>query len=164
MRARAPTKTTRRAVLKSGAGAAVYALAVAAGLVPPARAQTGGWNKAAFEGKTFAEAAKALGAASPTQSAAVRFVSPTPDIAENGAAVPIAVASTLAGTESIALLIAKNPNTLAANFSFAEGTDAFVSTRVKMSETSDVFALVKAEGKYYYARKEIRVTIGGCGD
>ena len=156
-------KATRRDVLKSGAGASVYALAVAAGLVPRAAAQAPGWNKAAFESKTFSEAAKALGAAIPAESAAVRFLPPTPEIAENGAVVPISVASTLPGTESIALLIAKNPNTLAANFTLAEGTDAFVSTRVKMSETSHVYALVKAEGKYYYARKEIRVTIGGCG-
>ena len=156
---------TRRNVLKRGAGATVYALAMAAGLVGPGRAQAQlpGWNKAAFDGKTFSEAAKALGAATPAESAAVRFLPPTPEIAENGAVVPISVASTLPGTESIALLIAKNPNTLAANFTLAEGTDAFVSTRVKMSETSHVYALVKAEGKYYYARKEIRVTIGGCG-
>ncbi len=153
----------RRRVLESSAGVTVYALAVAAGLIRPGKAQAQGWNKAAFESKSFADAARNLGAQGPVESPAVRFVNPTPDIAENGAVVPITVASTLPRTESIAILIAKNPNTLAANFRLAEGTDPFISTRVKMSETSDVFALVKADGKYYYARKEVRVTIGGCG-
>jgi sulfur-oxidizing protein SoxY len=155
----------RREVLKSGAGATVYMLAVSAGLIraSDAAAQAGGWNKAAFEGKTFAEAAKAMGAASPVESAQVRFVSPTPDIAENGAVVPITVMSALPKTESIAILVAKNPNTLAANFRVADGTEPFVSTRVKMGETSDVFALVRADGRYYFAKKEVKVTIGGCG-
>jgi sulfur-oxidizing protein SoxY len=155
----------RREVLQAGAGATVYMLAVAAGLIRPgeAAAQAGGWNKAAFEGKSFAEVAKAMGAASPEQSPQVRFVSPTPDIAENGAVVPVTVSSALPKTESIAILIAKNPNTLAANFRVGEGAEPFVSTRVKMGETSDVFALVRADGKYYFAKKEIKVTIGGCG-
>jgi sulfur-oxidizing protein SoxY len=154
----------RRDVLRTGSGAAVYALAVAAGLLSPraARAQAQVWNKVAFESKSYSEAAKALGAASPAESAAVRFVNPTPDIAENGAVVPISVVSALPKTESIALLVAKNPNTLAAQFRLAGGADPFISTQIKMAETSDVFALVKADGGYYYARKEIRVTIGGC--
>lgn len=155
----------RREVLKTGAGATAYLLAVAAGLIRPTEllAQAATWNKAAFEGKSFAEAVKALGGASPVESSQVRFVNPTPDIAENGAVVPISVASSLPKTESIAILIAKNPNTLAANFRVADGTEPFVSTRVKMGETSEVFALVRADGKYYFAKKEVKVTIGGCG-
>ena len=76
---------------------------------------------------------------------------------------PITVTSSLPKTESIAILVEKNPNILTANFTIPAGTDPFVSSRVKMGQTSDVYALVKADGKYYYAKKEIKVTIGGCG-
>ena len=93
----------------------------------------------------------------------MRFTSPTPDIAENGALVPITVTSSLPKTESIAILVEKNPNSLAANFNVLAGMDPFISTRVKMGQTSDIYALVKADGRYYYAKKEIKVTIGGCG-
>ena len=93
----------------------------------------------------------------------MRFASPTPDIAENGALVPVTVTSSIPNTESIAILVDKNPNTLAANFTILPGMDPFISTRVKMGQTSDVYALVKADGRYYYAKKEIKVTIGGCG-
>ncbi len=156
------TSRSRRAALKAGSGAAVYALAVAAGLVEPARAQSG-WNQAAFASKSVEEAARALGAGQFTESAEVRFGDPTPDIAENGAVVPVTVSSTLPGAQSIALLVAKNPNVLAARFDIPAGTDAFVSTRIKMNETADVYALVQAQGRFYYAKKQIKVTIGGCG-
>ena len=86
-----------------------------------------------------------------------------PEIAENGAVVPIAVESRLAGTESITLLIEKNPQPLAAGFRIPAGTEANISTRVKMGESSDVFALVRADGKFYIAKKEIKITLGGCG-
>ena len=86
-----------------------------------------------------------------------------PDIAENGAVVPVAVNSKLAKTQSIAVLVERNPNTLAAAFDIPPGTDPFISTRVKMAQTSNVVALVKADGKYYFASKEIKVTLGGCG-
>ncbi len=156
------TSRSRRDALKAGGSAAVYALAAAAGLVGPARAQTA-WNQAAFNSKSLDEATRALGAAKFAESAQVRFGNPTPDIAENGAVVPVTVASEVPGTQSIALLVAKNPNVLAAQFDIPAGTDAFVSTRIKMNETSDVYALVKADGRYFYAKKQIKVTIGGCG-
>jgi sulfur-oxidizing protein SoxY len=73
------------------------------------------------------------------------------------------VQSSLPKTQAIAIMIEKNPNTLSANFEIPDGTDPFVTTRVKMAETSNVYALVKADGKYYHAVKEIKVTIGGCG-
>lgn len=157
--------TTRREVLKAGGGATVMALAVSAGLLRPdeAFAQAATWNKAAFETKSFADTVKALGGAAATENPGVRFASPTPDIAENGALVPITVTSSLPKTESIAILVEKNPNTLAANFSILAGMDPFISTRVKMGQTSDVYALVKADGRYYFAKKEVKVTIGGCG-
>jgi len=86
-----------------------------------------------------------------------------PEIAENGAVVPLEISSKLPGSESIAILIEKNPNTLAATFNIPPGTLPDVQTRVKMNETCNVFALVKSEGKFYYAMKEIKVTLGGCG-
>jgi sulfur-oxidizing protein SoxY len=157
---------TRREALKAGGAVTVYALAVAAGLIRPGQSlaqAAGNWNKAAFESKAMADAQKAMGVASMTESAEVRFANPTPDIAENGAVVPITIASGVPKTESISILVAKNPNVLIGTFDIANGTDPFVSTRVKMGETSDVYALVKADGRYYYAKKEIKVTIGGCG-
>ncbi len=157
--------TNRREVLKTGGGATVMALAIAAGLLRPEDvfAQAASWNKAAFDTRTLADAVKALGGAPATENKGVQFTSPTPDIAENGAVVPITVTSSLPKTESIAILVEKNPNILTANFTIPAGTDPFVSSRVKMGQTSDVYALVKADGKYYYAKKEIKVTIGGCG-
>ena len=154
----------RREVLKAGGGASVIALAVAAGLIRSEEAfAQSSWNKAAFETKSFADAVKALGGPNAVENPGVRFASPTPDIAENGALVPITVTSSVPKTESIAILVEKNPNILAANFTVPAGTEPFVSTRVKMSQTSDVYALVKADGRYYFAKKEVKVTIGGCG-
>ena len=155
--------TTRREALKTGGGATLLALLAAAGwLTPGSSAQAQTWNKTAFDAKTLDETMKALGGGPPAQSKDVAFVS-TPDIAENGAVVPIGIASGIPKTESIAILIEKNPNMLAASFDIPAGTDPAVSTRVKMAQTSNVHALVKADGKYYVATKEIKVTLGGCG-
>ena len=136
----------------------LLAALAAAGVVPPAWAQ---WNQSAFEMKSIADAMRALGAQSPASSAAI--VIKAPDIAENGAVVPVAVDSELPGTESITLLIEKNPQPLAAAFAIPGGTEPSVSTRVKMGQSSDVYALVKADGKFYLAKKEIKITLGGCG-
>jgi len=150
-----------REFLQAGSGAGVLALAVAAGLLKSKDALAQQWNKAAFETKTVADTLKALGGSGSTESADVLITAP--DIAENGAVVPLAVESRLAKTQSIAILIEKNPNTLSADFDIPPGTDPFVSTRVKMAETSNVYALVEADGKYFHAVKEIKVTLGGCG-
>ena len=151
----------RRDVLKAGGGAGVLALAAAAGLVKPGEALAQEWNKAAFSTKSVADTEKALGGTGTTESGEVQITAP--DIAENGAVVPISVESRLVRTQAIAIMIEKNPNTLSANFEIPEGTDPFVTTRVKMGETSNVYALVKADGRYFHAAKEIKVTIGGCG-
>jgi sulfur-oxidizing protein SoxY len=150
----------RRHFLKSGGGATVMALAASAGLlrVDPAFAS---WNEAAFKTKSLADTVKALGGQAAAESKDIQITSP--DIAENGAVVPIAVTSKIANTESIAILIEKNPNSLAASFDIPGGTEPFVSTRVKMGQTSNVHALVKAGGQYFYVTKEIKVTLGGCG-
>jgi sulfur-oxidizing protein SoxY len=152
----------RREVLKTGGGATLFALLAAAGWLAPGDAAAQAWNKAAFDAKSIDETMKALGGAAPAQSKDITFVS-TPDIAENGAVVPIGVASAVPKTEAIAILVEKNPNMLAAMFEIPPGTDPAVGTRVKMGQSSNVYALVKADGKYYVASKEIKVTLGGCG-
>jgi sulfur-oxidizing protein SoxY len=151
---------TRRSFLKGSGGATVMVLAASAGLIKlePAYAA---WNDAAFKTKTLNDTVKALGGQAAVESKDIQITSP--DIAENGAVVPISVTSKMENTESIAILVEKNPNALSANFLIPAGTEAFVSTRVKMAETSNVTALVKAGGKYYYSTKEIKVTLGGCG-
>jgi len=152
----------RRKVLKSGGAITVYALLVAAGWLKPGDAAAQAWNKNAFEAKSLDEAMKAFGGGVPAQSKEIVFVS-TPDIAENGAVVPISITSSLPKTESIAILIEKNPNMLAGSFDIPPGTEPAISTRVKMGQTSNVYALVKADGRYFVASKEIKVTLGGCG-
>jgi sulfur-oxidizing protein SoxY len=150
----------RRHFLKGSSGATVMALAASSGLFThPAFAST--YNEAAFKTKTMAETVKALGGQTATESKDITITSP--DIAENGAVVPVSVSSKLANVESIAILVEKNPNALTAAFAIPAGTEPFVSTRVKMGQTSNVHALVKAGGQYYYATKEVKVTLGGCG-
>ncbi len=156
--------TGRRRMLKGTGGAAVLGLAMAAGIFRPgsAWAQQGAWNKAAFDTKSLSDAVKALGGSQPVESKDITITSP--DIAENGAVVPFTIASKIPNTQSIAVMIEKNPNILAANFAIPEGTDPWVNTRVKMGQTSNVYAVVKAsDGKFYYASKEVKVTLGGCG-
>ena len=151
----------RRKALQGSGGAVVLGLAFAAGLFKPANAWAQTWNKAAFETKSLNDAVKAMGVAAPTESKDITITSP--DIAENGAVVPFTISSKIPKTESIALMVEKNPNILAANFAIPEGTEAWVNTRAKMGQSSNVIALVKADGKYYYASKEVKVTLGGCG-
>lgn len=150
----------RRNVLKTGSGAALLTALAAAGVITPGMALAD-WNKAAFDAKSMADTLKALGAATPTESKDVQVTGP--DIAENGAVVPVGVSSTLPNITMVAVLIEKNPNALAASFTLPEGTQANVQTRVKMGQTSNVYALVKSDGKFFMATKEIKVTLGGCG-
>lgn len=152
---------SRRNALRAGGGASVLALLFAAGIIRPGEGLAADWNDAAFSVKTLPEALRALGAQSPASSDAIQIKAP--EIAENGAVVPVAVESRLPGTQSISLLIEKNPQPLAASFEFPAGTEPSVSTRVKMGESSNVYALVKADGKFYIAKKEIKITLGGCG-
>jgi sulfur-oxidizing protein SoxY len=152
----------RRAVLKSGGGMTLLGLLAAAGWLEAGNASAESWNKAAFDARSLPEAVKALGGSEPARSSDIVFVQ-TPDIAENGAVVPIGVVSRIPKTDGIAILIEKNPNILAAVFDLPAGTEPAVTTRVKMAQTSNVHAVVKAEGKYYVASKEIKVTLGGCG-
>ena len=152
----------RRKLLQGTSGMAVMSLAMAAGLFKPSSAWAQqGWNKAAFDTKSLNDAVKAMGGAGATETKDITITSP--DIAENGAVVPFTISSKLPKTETMAVLVEKNPNILAANFTIPDGTEPWVNTRVKMGQTSNVIALVKADGKYYYATKEVKVTLGGCG-
>ncbi len=139
----------------------------AVGLMPAqalaqAQAQAGGYNAPAFEAKTLAELMKALGGSAPTES---RDVSVTgPDIAENGAVVPLGAATTLAGVKRMLMLVEKNPSMLAALFDVTDAVEPSFSTRVKMGQSSNVFAVAMMnDGKVLFAQKEVKVTLGGCG-
>ncbi len=152
----------RRDVLKTSGGSVAMALAASAGLLTVKSAAAEAWNKTAFEVKSLNDVVKAMGGASATESKDISFIN-APDIAENGAVVPVGATSKIPKTESISILVEKNPNALSASFTIPEGTEPTISTRVKMSQTSNVYALVKADGKYFYAVKEVKVTLGGCG-
>ena len=120
------------------------------------------FNKGAFDAKSIADAVKAYGASAPTESKDVTLTAP--EIAENGAVVPLAAASTLPGVKSILLLVEKNPNALSAKFDVSDALEPSFATRVKMAQTSDVYAVaITADGKAHYAKKEVKVTLGGCG-
>jgi sulfur-oxidizing protein SoxY len=144
--------------------ARVAAALAAAGWLPNvAFAQSAGaWNKAAFEAKTMADLMKAMGASAPAESKDVTLTAP--DIAENGAVVPIGVATTAAGVKQLLVLVEKNPNTLAAYFDVTDAVEPSFSTRVKMGQSSDVYAVaITGDGKALFAKKEVKVTLGGCG-
>ena len=135
-------------------------VALTAGLMLPLRALAA-WNKEAFGAKTAAEALKGLGAAGITESKDIAIEAP--QIAENGAVVPIEITSNVPNTRSIAVVIEKNPFPLAARFDFGDGAVPYVKVNVKIGESSFVRVVAEAGGRHYSAAKEIKVTIGGCG-
>ena len=151
----------RRTFIKSAGAAGTVAVAAAAGLLKPTQVLAAEWNKAAFEAKGMPDALKAIGASGAADSKDILIKAP--DIAENGAVVPVEVTSKIAGTSGIVLLVEKNANPMVADFELANGADGYVSTRIKMGQTSNVRVVVKAGGKTYSAVKEVKVTIGGCG-
>ena len=153
---------TRRQMLSTSAR--VAAALAAAGWLPQAAfaQQAGAWNKAAFDAKTMADLMKALGGSAPTESKDVTLTAP--DIAENGAVVPIGVASSAPNVKKLLLLVEKNPNVLSASFDVSDAVEPSFSTRVKMGQSSDVFAVaLTGDGRALYAKKEVKVTLGGCG-
>jgi sulfur-oxidizing protein SoxY len=147
----------RKLIRAAGAAAAL----LVAGALKPLAALAATWNKGAFAAKSADEAMKSLG--SPSAEASGGIVIEAPQIAENGAVVPIEITSNIPGTTSIAVLVEKNPYPLAAKFDFSEGALPYVKLNAKMGETSDVRVVATAGGKHYRASKEIKVTIGGCG-
>lgn len=146
---------SRRDIMKQGSALAAL---VACGLLTARQALAA--NPPGFEAKTLADALKTLGSA-PVESKDINISSP--DIAENGAVVPIVVTSNIPKTEKVYILVEKNPFPLTASFTIPDGTEPYVSTRVKMGESTHVFAVVKADGKLYSTSKETKVTLGGCG-
>ena len=142
----------------------VATLLAAAGLFPQlAKAQAAtGLNADAFAAKNMAELMKALGSAAPTESKEIAVTGP--DIAENGAVVPIGASTALPGVKRLLILVEKNPSLLAAMFNITDAIDANISTRVKMGQSSNVVAVAMMnDGKVLFAQKEVKVTLGGCG-
>ena len=133
----------------------------AAGLLRSPAAHAATWNKSGFESKAANDAIRNLGASNLVESRDI--VITAPDIAENGAVVPVAVTSRVPNTQSISIVAEKNPFPLAATFDVANGAEPYASVRIKMGQTSNVRAIVKADGKYYTSVKEVKVTVGGCG-
>jgi sulfur-oxidizing protein SoxY len=147
---------SRRVALKT---TGAFATLVSLGLITQSQAQAA-VDRAGFEVKTLAEALKAVGG---TPASSDQVVVVAPDIAENGAVVPVGATSKLPNTTEIYLIVEKNPMPLSAGFIIPAGTAADVQTRLKMGQSSNVMAVVKADGKLYSATKETKVTLGGCG-
>jgi sulfur-oxidizing protein SoxY len=149
---------TRRDLLARSA--AVAALLAGAGMLP-AHAQAA-WEKAAFDGKSIDDVIKGLGIAKPVESKEIALTAP--ELAENGAVVPISASTALPGVKRIAFLVEKNPTTLAGVFDFTDAVETSVGTRIKMAQTSNVLAVaILGDGKVLFAQKEVKVTLGGCG-
>lgn len=147
----------RRETLKHSA--ALAGLLAGTGLFPQF---AWAFNRTAFEARQVADAVKAYGGAAPVESREVTLTAP--EIAENGAVVPIGLASSLPGVKHLLLLVEKNPNVLVAKFDLTDAIEPNLSTRAKMGETSNVYAVaITQDGKAFFARKEVKVTLGGCG-
>ena len=154
------TDIKRRVFLKGSVASGAVAAAVGAGLLTP-QMVLAEWNKAAFESKTVEDAVKNLGLEGGEESADINIKAP--DIAENGAVVPVTVDVSMDGVEKIAFIVKENPSPLVATFSMGDGGVPFARTNIKMGKTSDVIAMVTVGGKTFMAKKEVKVTIGGCG-
>ena len=141
----------------------VAAMLAAVAMLPTlANAQGAGYNAAAFDAKTLPELMKALGGGAPAESKDVTVTGP--DIAENGAVVPVGASTALPGVKRMLLLVEKNPSVMTAMFDVTDAVESNFSTRVKMGQSSDVYAVAMMnDGKVLFAKKEIKVTLGGCG-
>jgi len=151
----------RRAFLKNAGAVGTIAIAIATGLLKPGAVFAAAWNSLAFTAKDPAEAIIYASYGGATESSDI--VIKAPDIAENGAVVPVSATSNIPGTTSMAIFVEKNPAPLIADFAFSNGAEPYISTRVKMAKTSIVRVTVKAGGKNYTSSREVKVTIGGCG-
>jgi sulfur-oxidizing protein SoxY len=152
----------RREFVQNTTGAAALGLAASMGVFPTTASAQTAWNKAAFEAKSLAEVVKALGG---TEAATENkdVILSAPEIAENGNVVRLGAQSAIAGTTWLGLVVEKNPAALTAGFDVMAGTEANMSTNVKMGQSTNVYALAKVGDKYFYAVKEVKVTLGGCG-
>ena len=155
------TSMKRRIFLKGSLASGAIGLAISAGLLTP-RLVLAAWPKAAFDATNVDGAVNSLfGSTALTGSDKIRIKAP--DIAENGAVVPISIETDIEGVESISIIAEKNASPLTSSFVLGKGTEAFIATRIKMAKTGSVIAVVKAGGKLYSTGKEVKVTIGGCG-
>ena len=153
---------TRRLILQGAGSVALVGLGnIPFGLVPAQAAANDKYPEDAFKAKTDADAIKALYGKTAEPSDKVKL--DAPEIAENGAVVPVSVTTTLADVTSISFLVSENPNALAASYKIPAGTMPSVANRIKMAKTANVTAVVEAGGKLYSATKEVKVTVGGCG-
>ena len=151
----------RRILLKSTLAASATGVAISAGLLTP-KAVLAAWNTPAFEAKAVdAALTAAYGSADVTDSNKIKLKAP--DVAENGASVTVTVNSKLDKTESISILVQNNAQPLTATFNLGATTEGSVTTNIKMGKSSDVVAVVKADGKLYSTKQQVKVTIGGCG-
>ena len=140
--------------------AKVAALLATTGLLP--QMAHAAYNAPAFEVKTMAELVKMLGGSAPSESKDVTITAP--DIAENGAVVPVGVSTALPGVKRLLVLVEKNPSVMSAMFEVSDAVDANFATRVKMGQSSNVYAVaMMGDGKVLFAQKEVKVTLGGCG-
>ena len=153
---------TRRLILQGAVSVALVGLGdLPFGLAPALAAANDKYPEDAFKQKSDADAIKSLYGKTAEPSDKVKL--DAPEIAENGAVVPISVSSTLPDVTSISILVAENPNALAASYKIPAGTLPSVANRLKMAKTTNVIAIVEAGGKLYSATKEVKVTVGGCG-
>jgi len=150
----------RRTFLKGSLAAGTVGVAVGAGLLTPSTVLAA-WPKAAMEAKGMDAALKASGLGGAKTDKGIKIKAP--DIAENGAVVPITVSSKIAGATTMAIFAKENGTPLTSSYSLGKGTHAYVSTRIKMGKTSDIVAVVKAGDKIFSNAKNVKVTIGGCG-
>ena len=150
---------TRRLCLQGAGSVALIGLGFSA--TPAFAAANDKYPEDAFKQKTDVDAIKALYGKTAEASDKVKL--DAPEIAENGAVVPIAVATTLTSVTSISFFVSENPNALAASYLIPEGTTPAVANRLKMAKTCNVIAIVESGGKLYSATKEVKVTVGGCG-
>ncbi len=151
----------RRVFLKGTLASSAVAVAVGAGLITP-RQVLAAWPKNAFEATSVNDALSGLFGTDLAPGSNDISVD-VPKIAENGAVVPVTVSTTMSKVESITIISEKNRTPLVASFTMSGKAKGMISTRIKMGESSNVIAVVKAGGKLYSARKEVKVTIGGCG-
>lgn len=151
----------RRILLKSTLAASATGMAISAGLLTP-KAVLAAWNTAAFEAKDLDGAMTgAFGSTAASESDKVELKAP--EVAENGASVTVTVNSKLDKTESISILVKENAQPLTASFNLGAKAEGFITTNIKMGKSSDVIAVVKADGKLYSTKQLVKVTIGGCG-
>jgi sulfur-oxidizing protein SoxY len=156
------SSATRRLILQGAASVALIGLgSLPFGLAPAYAAANDKYPEEAFKQKSDAEAIKALYGKTAEASDKVKL--DAPEIAENGAVVPVSVSTTLADVTSISFLVAENPVALVASYGIPAGTVPNIANRIKMAKTSNVIVVVEAGGKLYSATKEVKVTVGGCG-